>query len=97
VVVPESLLDDSEGLEGLPFIQYFYRYLPGGYSLSGIPVSGFSEGSRKPKNAEFAPRQLSEKLRGLLETVIRESAELHHSRESEKIRLSAHRERVLSG
>ena len=34
VEVPESLLDDSEGLEGLPYIQLFYRYLPGGYSLA---------------------------------------------------------------
>ena len=34
VVVPESLLDDPEGLQDLPFIQYFYRYLAGaGYSL----------------------------------------------------------------
>lgn len=33
VDVPESLLDDSEGLEGLPFIAYFYKFLPGGYSL----------------------------------------------------------------
>jgi len=35
VDVPESLLDDSEGLEGLPFIAYFYKFLPGGYSLGG--------------------------------------------------------------
>ena len=35
VKIPESLLDDSEGLEGLPFIAYFYKFLPGGYSLSG--------------------------------------------------------------
>lgn len=35
VDVPESLLDDSEGLEDLPFVQYFYRYLRGaGYSLN---------------------------------------------------------------
>jgi hypothetical protein len=34
VVVPESLLDDSEGLEDLPYITLFYRYLRGaGYSL----------------------------------------------------------------
>ena len=34
VKVPEGLLDDSEGFEGLPYIQLFYRYLPGGYSLA---------------------------------------------------------------
>jgi hypothetical protein len=35
VVVPESLLDDSEGLEDLPYITMFYRYLRGaGYSLA---------------------------------------------------------------
>jgi hypothetical protein len=34
VEVPESLLDDLEGLEDLPYISYFYRYLRGaGYSL----------------------------------------------------------------
>jgi len=38
VVVPESLLDDSEGLEDLPYITMFYRYLRGaGYSLSVLP------------------------------------------------------------
>jgi hypothetical protein len=34
VVVPESLLDDPEGLGELPYITLFYRYLRGaGYSL----------------------------------------------------------------
>jgi hypothetical protein len=33
VKVPESLLDAPEGFEGLEYIQLFYRYLPGGYSL----------------------------------------------------------------
>jgi len=38
VEVPESLLDDSEGLEDLPYITMFYRYLRGaGYSLSVLP------------------------------------------------------------
>jgi hypothetical protein len=32
--VPESLLDDSEGFEGLPYVALFYRYLPGGFSLT---------------------------------------------------------------
>ena len=34
VEVPESLLDGPEGFEGLPYIQLFYRYMPGGYSLA---------------------------------------------------------------
>jgi len=33
VEIPDDLLDDTDGLQGLPFIEYFYRYLPGGYSL----------------------------------------------------------------
>jgi hypothetical protein len=45
VEVPESLLDDPEGLEGLPYIQLFYRYLHGaGYSLAKR-----SEGVEDPK------------------------------------------------
>ena len=34
VEVPKELLDDPEGFEGLPYIQLFYKFLPGGYSLS---------------------------------------------------------------
>lgn len=38
VEVPESLLDDLEGLEDLPYITLFYRYLRGaGYSLNAHP------------------------------------------------------------
>ena len=35
VEVPEDLMDDSEGLQDLPFVTLFYRYLraAGGYSL----------------------------------------------------------------
>ena len=34
VVVPEDLMDDSEGLDDLPFVTLFYRYLRGvGYSI----------------------------------------------------------------
>lgn len=33
VVIPESLLDESDNLEGLDYIEYFYRYLAAGYSL----------------------------------------------------------------
>jgi hypothetical protein len=32
---PPDLLDDSEALEGLPFVTLFYRYLPQGYTLGG--------------------------------------------------------------
>ena len=32
---PVDLLDDSEALEGLPFVTLFYRYLPQGYALEG--------------------------------------------------------------
>jgi hypothetical protein len=34
VEVPADLTDDAEGLEGLPFVTLFYRYLRGGYTLS---------------------------------------------------------------
>lgn len=44
VQVPEGLLDDSEGFEGLPYIQLFYRYIPAGYSLAKR-----SEGVELPK------------------------------------------------
>lgn len=33
VEVPEDLLDDSEALDGLPFVTLFYRYLREGYTL----------------------------------------------------------------
>jgi len=33
VEVPEELTDDAEGLEGLPFITLFYRFLGGSYRL----------------------------------------------------------------
>ena len=34
VEVPTNLLDGPGGFEGLPYIQLFYRYMPGGYSLA---------------------------------------------------------------
>ena len=36
VEVPESLLDDPEGLGDLPFVTLFYRYLSGSYSLGRL-------------------------------------------------------------
>lgn len=32
---PEGLLDDAEALEGLPFVNLFYRHLSGRYALTG--------------------------------------------------------------
>ena len=46
VEVPEGLLDDSEGFEGLPYIELFYRYLPVGYSLQ-----------RRSEGTDFSPRR----------------------------------------
>lgn len=37
VEVPESLLDDPEGLGELPFVTLFYRYLSGSYALGRPP------------------------------------------------------------
>lgn len=48
VDVPESLLDDSEGLDGLPFVALFYRYLPNGFSLAHRKY-GVSEASSNKK------------------------------------------------
>ena len=59
VVVPDSLLDDPEGLQGLPYIQLFYRYLVGrGYQLADT-----SNGIEPPKKrAAFVgpPKPISE-------------------------------------
>lgn len=54
VNIPESLLDDPEGLQGLPYIQLFYRYLPGaGYSLAkrseGVEISRPPKGRQNLK------------------------------------------------
>ena len=35
VVVPESLLDDPDGLDDLPYVTLFYRFLEGKYALKG--------------------------------------------------------------
>jgi hypothetical protein len=40
VEVPESLLDDCAALDALPYVDLFYRYVPGaGYSLAGVQTS----------------------------------------------------------
>lgn len=47
VKVSEGLLDDSdESFEGLPYIQLFYRYLPGGYLLAKRSEGIQREGSK---------------------------------------------------
>ena len=47
VDVPANLLDGPEGFEGLPYIQLFYRYMPGGYSLAKRS-EGVEKSSKKP-------------------------------------------------
>ena len=59
VEVPEDLLDGSEGFEGLPYIQLFYRYLPAGYSLS--KRSEGVEASTKRPQLVGPPKPPSEK------------------------------------
>lgn len=53
VEVPEELTDDAEGLEGLPFITLFYRFLSGAYRLGDAahppqrgPARGDAGGAR---------------------------------------------------
>lgn len=48
VEVPESLLDDPEGLEGLPYIQLFYRYL----NKAGYSLAHRSEGTQEAKRVK---------------------------------------------
>jgi len=65
VEVPESLLDDSEGLDGLPYIQLFYCYLPAGYSLvktsQGVEPSKASthihHKAEAPKKPSYSKKQ----------------------------------------
>jgi hypothetical protein len=44
VVVPDDLMDEAEGLHDLPYVELFYRYLKGGYSLTKR-----SEGKPEPR------------------------------------------------
>jgi hypothetical protein len=86
VEVPESLLDDSEGFEGLPFVALFYAYLPGGFSLTGRKTGVHQD---KPKKPAKPPKPYNEELHGQLETMRRLTEELHEKREGEKARLTA--------
>ena len=35
---PTKLTDDLDGLKGLPYFEYFYRYMHGGYHVAQEPV-----------------------------------------------------------
>jgi hypothetical protein len=86
VEVPENLLDDSEGFEGLPYVALFYCYLPGGFSLTGRKSGVHLD---KPKKPHKPPKVHDEKFQGDIETMRRLTLELHEKRESEKARLTA--------
>jgi hypothetical protein len=83
VEVPESLLDDSEGLDGLPFIALFYRYLPGGFSLTGRQNGVHQVKATKPLRPAGP---LDENRLGKAEEIRRLAQELHDTREGEKRR-----------
>jgi hypothetical protein len=93
VEVPEGLLDDSEGLEDLPYVSMFYQYLrrAGAYSFEGMIHSPVGES--KPKREPRA-RPVDLERVGRSETIRRLSAELHEKREGEKARLAAFHERM---
>lgn len=40
---PTKLTDDLDGLKGLPYIEYFYRFVHGGYALAAEPVHSGDE------------------------------------------------------
>lgn len=86
VQVPENLLDDSEGFEGLPYVALFYAYLPGGFSLTGRKNGVHQE---KPKPQRNPEKPLNEKMVGTMETIRRKTEELHAKREGEKTRIAA--------
>jgi len=90
VQVPESLLDDSDGFEGLPYVALFYRYLPGGFSLTKR-VQGVHQD--KPKRPPRPAKPFDENLLADTLTMERMTQELHASREGEKQRLAIIHER----
>ena len=87
VEVPENLLDDSEGLDGLPYVEMFYRFYTGGYALAAQLRFGRHEG--KPVKPHKPPKVHDEKFQGDIETMRRLTQELHEKREVEKARLFA--------
>jgi hypothetical protein len=91
VEVPESLLDDLDGLEDLPYISMFYRYLRGaGYSLgSQLRFSAGANSSKRSKKST-KPIERTEEQLALNERILRITAERIEQREGEKSRLAAH-------
>jgi Replication protein len=75
VVVPESLMDDEEGLQELPYVQLFYRYLAKGYTLTKrtecVPALRPPGGIRKPAvRAPSVPSYTSDDFRAAYEARI---------------------------
>jgi len=91
VEVPESLLDDLEGLEDLPYISMFYRYLRGaGYSLGS--TIRFAAGANPSQRSKKSPKPIerTEEQLALNERILRITAERIEQREGEKARLAAY-------
>ena len=95
VEVPESLLDDLEGLEDLPYISMFFRYLRGaGYSL-GARIR-FAAGANPSQRSKKSPKPIerTEEQLALNERILRITGERIEQREGEKARLAACYERM---
>jgi hypothetical protein len=90
VTFPEDLLDDQEGLEDLPFITLFYRFLRGGYSLE------WTKTGQSPPRVEAPPKAVQpldlERL-GRAETAHRLTLERIELRAAERHRLAELRQR----
>lgn len=90
VTFREDLLDDQEGLEELPFITLFYRYLPAGYSLEWT-----KNGDPEPRfvPAPKAVQALDLDRLGRAETARRLTLERIEARDQERRSLAALRQR----
>ena len=62
VVVPEALLDESDDLAGLPFVEMFYRYLNGGYQFQRRQWKPQAAAGRRPPKRDAKPGQLQEAI-----------------------------------
>jgi len=84
VEVPESLLDDLEGLEDLPYVEMFYRYLrAGGYSMTSrkdcVPSPVLPGGFRKAAvRAPSVPSYSSADFQAVYENNVRDSRLKRH-------------------
>ena len=94
VEVPESLLDDSEGLDGLPFVEMFYRFYSGGYALAAQLRFGRHEG--KPVKPHKPPKVHDENRLGKSEEIRRVAQEVHQEREREKASIAAQQRKFRS-